>query len=136
MGTRADFYVGKGKNAEWIGSVAWDGYEWGNRIMDDDHDDITKSTQEEEYRQAVQRKLLERKDGTPKERGWPWPWEDSRTTDFSYCFVDGRVEAFNWGKGLDGETDQDIEWPDFSHVEHSAKAGSEQSGIMLFSFFN
>lgn len=26
MGTRADFYVGRGKDAEWIGSVAFDGY--------------------------------------------------------------------------------------------------------------
>lgn len=26
MGTRADFYVGRGPDAEWIGSTAWDGY--------------------------------------------------------------------------------------------------------------
>jgi len=26
MGTRADFYVGRGETAEWVGSVAWDGY--------------------------------------------------------------------------------------------------------------
>lgn len=26
MGTRADFYVGKGPNAEWLGSTAMDGY--------------------------------------------------------------------------------------------------------------
>ena len=25
MGTRADFYVGRGESAEWLGSVAWDG---------------------------------------------------------------------------------------------------------------
>ncbi len=25
MGTRADFYVGLGEQAEWLGSVAWDG---------------------------------------------------------------------------------------------------------------
>ena len=28
MGTRADFYIGSGKDAEWLGSVAFDGYEW------------------------------------------------------------------------------------------------------------
>ena len=26
MGTRADLYIGRGTDAEWIGSVAWDGY--------------------------------------------------------------------------------------------------------------
>jgi hypothetical protein len=26
MGTRADFYVGRGPDAEWLGSVAMDGY--------------------------------------------------------------------------------------------------------------
>jgi hypothetical protein len=25
MGTRADFYVGRGETAEWLGSIAWDG---------------------------------------------------------------------------------------------------------------
>jgi len=33
MGTRADFYVGMGKDAEWLGSVAWDGYEWADRRL-------------------------------------------------------------------------------------------------------
>lgn len=26
MGTRADFYVGTGANAEWLGSIAYDGH--------------------------------------------------------------------------------------------------------------
>ena len=26
MGTRADFYIGKGTDAEWLGSIAWNGY--------------------------------------------------------------------------------------------------------------
>jgi len=26
MGTRADFYVGIGPEAEWVGSIAYDGY--------------------------------------------------------------------------------------------------------------
>lgn len=26
MSTRADFYVGRGAEAEWIGSISWDGY--------------------------------------------------------------------------------------------------------------
>jgi hypothetical protein len=26
MGTRGDFYVGRGKDAEWIGSIAYDAF--------------------------------------------------------------------------------------------------------------
>lgn len=26
MGTRADFYVGRGEQAQWLGSIGWNGY--------------------------------------------------------------------------------------------------------------
>ncbi len=26
MGTRADFYTGRGQTAQWLGSIAWGGY--------------------------------------------------------------------------------------------------------------
>jgi hypothetical protein len=36
MGTRADFYIGRGKRALWLGSVAFDGYPAGRakRLLD------------------------------------------------------------------------------------------------------
>lgn len=132
MGTRADFYVGKGKNAEWIGSVAWDGYEWGKRITDNDGDAITNATTEQEYRGAVVSMLKNRDNGTTVEMGWPWPWDDSKTTDCAYCFVDGKVEAFSWGCNWNNENiEQD--WPDMSSADCPAPAGSNRSGIILVS---
>jgi hypothetical protein len=39
MGTRADFYVGRGETAEYLGSIAWDGYPDGlMRVGDPKHD--------------------------------------------------------------------------------------------------
>jgi hypothetical protein len=80
MGTRADFYVGKGKEAEWLGSIAWDGC--------DIPDSISTSTAEVAYRKAVEVFLQNRDDATFPKDGWPWPWDDSGTTDCSYWFFD------------------------------------------------
>ncbi len=85
MGTRADFYVGKGKDAEWLGSIAWDGYREGIS------ESILAATSEQFYRKAVADFLAERNDGTTPDMGWPWPWDDSGTTDCSYWFFDGKV---------------------------------------------
>jgi hypothetical protein len=133
MGTRADFYVGKGKDAEWIGSVAWDGYEWGERIAKNDHDAITSAANEADYRKAVAILLASRNDGTTPEMGWPWPWNDSCTTDCSYCLIGAKVEAFSRGREWADEDGDKLEWPNFSNTEHSAKAGSNCSGIMAVS---
>lgn len=91
MGTRADFYVGRGRGAEWLGSVAWDGYPSGF------DDALFKVTTEAEWRDAVAKTLAKRDDGTKPEDGWPWPWEDSRTTDYAYAFDGGRVFGCAFG---------------------------------------
>lgn len=81
MGTRADFYVGRGETAEWLGSIAMDGYP-------DGIDDAVKgSSTEAQYRAAVAAFIAADDRGTTPEMGWPWPWEDSRTTDYAYAFV-------------------------------------------------
>lgn len=82
MGTRADFYVGKGKDAEWLGSIAWDGYETSEAI------ETAKS--DADFRAAVSTFLASRDDATLPDQGWPWPWNDSGTTDCSYWFFDGQ----------------------------------------------
>jgi hypothetical protein len=83
MGTRADFYVGKGKDAEWLGSIAFDGY------RDNIDAQILHCTSPEAFRHAVAAFLAERDDATLPEQGWPWPWDDSGTTDCSYWHFDG-----------------------------------------------
>lgn len=83
MGTRADFYAGKGKDAEWLGSIAWDG--------SDISRGIDRAKDEKAFRRAVKRFLKSRDDATFTEQGWPWPWNDSGTTDCSYWFFGDRV---------------------------------------------
>lgn len=91
MGTRADFYVGKGKNAEWLGSIAYDGY------PDGIPEGLLRAISEKGYREEVAGALVG-EEATLPEDGWPWPWEDSRTTDYAYAFFDGKVLASNFGR--------------------------------------
>ena len=121
MGTRADFYVGTGKDAEWLGSVAYDGYEW-----DEDRDsDIAAATTEQEFKDAVTAVLTGRRDATTPDLGWPWPWEDSRTTDYAYFFDGNKTRIFCFGKPRDDGCDMEA-WPDMSsrqNVTFGARSG-------------
>jgi hypothetical protein len=103
MGTRADFYVGRGETAEWLGSIAWDGYPNGIDT------DVLKATTEEDYRGAVTVFLGSRNDSTLPERGWPWPWEDSRTTDYAYAFDEKKVYASCFGYGWFDPQDEEAD---------------------------
>lgn len=87
MGTRADFYVGRGKKAEWLGSIAWDGNPDGLRKRDGIN--LLGAVTEEDYRKAVREFIGPRDDGTAPVEGWPWPWEDSNTTDYTYAWDQG-----------------------------------------------
>jgi hypothetical protein len=90
LGTRADFYVGRGADAEWLGSVGQDGY------PDGISDEILNATSEDEFRKAVADQKEDRHDFTSPEDGWPWLWDDSRTTDYAYAW-DGKVLASHFG---------------------------------------
>jgi hypothetical protein len=134
MGTRADFYVGRGANAEWLGSVAWDGYPSGF--------DFLGAKTEAEWRANVVAEIEKREDGTPVAAGWPWPWEDSGTTDYAYAFDGGKVWASNfggeWFDPLGPEPDDDgsdvkVQFPNMSHRKATAPAGSRRSGVMVVS---
>ena len=91
MGTRADFYVGRGKQAEWIGSITWDGYPGGISP------EVFAVTTERDYRAAVAEFFSERDDVTHPSEPWPWPWENSATTDYAYAFDAGTVYASSFG---------------------------------------
>ena len=92
MGTRADFYVGKGSDAEWIGSIAWDGYPEGIAPR------IFTAKTEKTYRKRVEAFFEnDRNDVTRPKDGWPWPWEDSCTTDYAYTFHKGKVYVSSFG---------------------------------------
>lgn len=98
MGTRADFYIGRGKKAEWLGSIAWDGYPQGITTKNDEPI-ILAATTEQDYRQQLTNFFSERDDVTLPTDGWPWPWDDSQTTDYAYAFDEGRVWACPFGHG-------------------------------------
>ncbi len=139
MGTRADFYLGFGEGSEWLGSVAWDGYQWAegesNALMD--------SQTPDEFRQAVKEIQAIRDDFTTPEMGWPWPWSDSRTTDYAYCLEDDgefvSVVPYIFGSPIaDTEDDEEREslpkregWPDMTDVQNVTLGG--RSGVMFIS---
>lgn len=95
MGTRADFYVGRGADAEWLGSVGMDGYPSG--VFGPDCDDLPAELDEAGWRAYVARHIASEGHGTTPDQGWPWPWDDSGTTDYAYAFDDGSVWASNFG---------------------------------------
>lgn len=153
MGTRADFYVGRGEKAEWLGSIAWDGHP-GNFPK------IERAKTERAFRAAVAKELAGRDDGTTPDMGWPWPWEDSHLTDYSYAFDDGRTyhTAYvpdgeklpcpncEYGRGkvwvtAKAKLDDDghaikhyglTEFPNMKDRKIVAAPGSERSGVMVF----
>lgn len=139
MGTRADFYVGRGENAEWLGSIAWDGYPDGLPI------DIVRPPdaapmRESEYRASMDVFLSERDDATRPTDGWPWPWETSHTTDYAYAFEGGTVYACCFGHRWyrandpalnDDETEEKEAVFPVMNTGKYARAGTNRSGVML-----
>ena len=101
MGTRADFYIGRGENAEWLGSIAWDGH------PDGAVSELASAESEDDFRNLLAMFAAKRDDWTSPDQGWPWPWEDSRTTDYAYAFDDGKVWASCFGRTWSPAKDYD-----------------------------
>ena len=140
MGTRADFYVGRGEQAEWIGSIGWDGYPNDGTVA------LCKATTEAEFRAAVTEFFeTEHKDDTtlPAD-GWPWPWNNSQTTDYSYAFDGGKVWVSNFGHPWydpfeTNENDEEVQIPDRTAkvafpdmTERKNVTFGNRSGLMIF----
>jgi hypothetical protein len=136
MGTRADFYVGRGASAEWLGSVAWDGHPE-TRLPELD------GSSEEAYRTSVEAILTKERHATRPADGWPWPWEDSRTTDYAYAYdADGVWTAcfgYRWmdqaeamGPPTDDEDERagkQCDFPDMTSRQNVT--WGERSGIII-----
>ena len=133
MGTRADFYSIKEKNMHWLGSIAWDGH------PESIPDEILSATGRRVYEGAVQDFLKERNDATTPDMGWPWPWETSKTTDYSYALVEGKVMGSCFGSPwFDAKNEPenseypDGESPDFPEMDTSKfAAGGPRSGLIV-----
>lgn len=135
MGTRADFYVGRGEQAEWLGSIAFDGY------PDGIPERVRCASTEEMYREALDEMFRTDDSASGPDHGWPWPWENSNTTDYAYAYEDGVwVTCFGHGwdriKDYDPDDERDrpkVTFPDMSRFKVVARAGSKRSGLMSFS---
>lgn len=131
MGTRADFYIGRGETAKWLGSIAWDGY------PDGISDEIRNAKTEEEFRDGLVKFFSEREDVTLPAMGWPWPWDDSRTTDYAYAFDGGKVYASCFGHSWfdadkeqpEYDTPKDAVFPDMKNIKNVTMG--ERSGVIL-----
>ncbi len=103
MGSKADFYIGRGKKAEWLGSIAWDGMP---AMLPRD---IIDATTEDAYRRAVLGFLNMRGDRVLPEDGWPWEWDSSSKTKYAYALDEGKVYACcfgsSWWIAADAEPD-------------------------------
>lgn len=141
MGTRADFYVGRGESAEWIGSITWDGH------PDSIDARVFSAATEEDYRAAVTAFFTARDDVTYPSEPWPWPWENSQKTDYSYAFEDGKVYGSPFGHGwfeVDPSAEacgepEDSDGPKVPLPDMSARKGDlghimRKSGMIMVSF--
>jgi len=134
MGTRADFYIGRGKTAQWVCSIAWDGYPSGIPKK------LLKATTQEEFAAALKSFTAKRTDVTLPADGWPWPWNDSRTTDYAYAFDDGKVWASAFGyawfdplrkeRTIPEDAEKVADFPDMSSQQNVTLG--ERSGVIVY----
>lgn len=97
MGTRADYYIkSKNNKLKWIGSTGWDGYPEGMELS------LLRSNSLEVFQSEFKKHIETRDDFTSPKDGWPWPWDDSRTTDYAYIFDvnEGKVSVSCFNSGL------------------------------------
>ncbi len=97
MGTRCDFYIMKKKpKLIWMGSYGWDGYPSG----EPEGMGLHKVNNEEDFKSRILSFLEEKQGYIAGKDGWPWPWDNSKTTDFYYIFFEGKVYVSCFGGGL------------------------------------
>ena len=86
---KADFYVGMGKESEWIGSVSKCGEIWALSTQ------ILIQVNKTMYEELVV-EYINFCEGIVANHvcQWPWPWADSRMTDYSYIFIPKYEKVF------------------------------------------
>jgi hypothetical protein len=96
MGTRADFYLGRGADAKWLGSTAYDG-------GPENHLWLLKAKTARQFVSVVNAHIRGDDAGTLPAQGWPWPWNDSHLTDHAYAFDKGVVYVTMYPIDADGK---------------------------------
>ena len=136
MGSKADFYMGRGYEAIWIGSIAWDGLTEGLPMP------LRTSKDEEEYQNNVTQFLASRGDATLPDKGWPWSWTNSSNTNYAYAFDKGLVwvSCFgsSWFKAEEEEpehrtlTSKAAKFPDMSLVPKMQVEGDSRRSNRIY----
>ena len=139
MGTRADFYIGRGMDAKWVGSIAWDGYPEGiqpknGRFQKGRH--LFDATSEKLFTKRLGKFFDGRNDVSRPSDGWPWPWEDSRTTDYAYALDEGKVWAScfggEWFDPHDEEPESDSKVAVFPNMKSMQRVTlGQRSGLIV-----
>ena len=96
MGTRADFYIDI-IEPKWIGSITQDGQPWNIPCKILIQNNVTMYEETVVEFLHTRRAIIE-----SMGRNWPWPWEDSRMTDYSYFFANqpGAVYAYSMRENI------------------------------------
>ena len=86
---KADFYVGQGRQAEWIGSVSKCGEVW------EVSPKIFLHVNQTMYEEAVI-EYINFCEGIVANHScqWPWEWSDGRMTDYSYFFLPEQEKVY------------------------------------------
>lgn len=89
MSSKADFYIGMGPSAEWLGSVHRCGELWALST------NILIQSSRVMYEELVT-EYIELCKGIVAEHvcQWPWPWDDSRMTEYTYIFLPTRNKVY------------------------------------------
>lgn len=117
MGIRADFYIGRGEEAEWRVSLAFEG-------SPEKVEDILRSQSKTEFVNLARQKSWSR------HSEWPWGWQTSHQTDYAYAWDDGQVWVSKFGRGwVPAEAyffSDDVNWESFEkQVFPNMKEGFE-----------
>lgn len=117
---------GDSENLIWLGSIPFDGYPDGQPRS------IIRATTKEEYLELIGEFSKEHPHFITPSDGWNWPWEDSNTTDYAYCYFRGKVWANCFGRGWFLATAEPPDFPEFPKMSVQKQINSK-SGIMIIS---
>lgn len=92
MGTRADFYLGRGERATWLGSISLNAAP--ARLAEGRTAPRVLATRSPHVFRAAARAIIRKSivNGDAWSAGmgaaWPWPWPTSEQTDYAYAWDD------------------------------------------------
>lgn len=102
---RADFYVGLGENARWLGSIADGGHP---AVMTAQHDLFNLDGNESDYAETTFVGMAESIVNDAHDAGvpvrwaalgaeWPWDYDTSVGTQYTYAWNNGCIHVFEYG---------------------------------------